>query len=347
MKTATLLRALGLAKPSLAGTDSVLPILSHFCFDDEVLYSYNDIIATVVEEATSLSCALHGDTLIGILEAAGAEDVTVKVDNNGAHLDVGNGWVKVPALPSEDFIFSLPDEEPIVSIPFSDELAKGLERCLISVGADALKPEFAGVTLRANKDGTVLYSSDNVTASRYNVGKFIGRTSVATVLPADACTQFLKLRGTGSKISIGEKAATMEFEGGMVVTKLLQAKAEQFDEVFQSRTNGVSLFITPPELARELAKASVLLSKESVKDCTITIAKGKATISASGVLGSMKTTISVADPKASGTVLLPPASVARILPHTDQMGIQDGRSLVFAGGGLTHIISSGNTKPQD
>lgn len=340
MKTSEMLTALGLAKSSLGPNDSQMQVLAHFCFMDDIIYAYNDITAVVVEAQTGLSCALHGETLMGILAVAGAEEVKIKLEGGGASIDVGNGWVKVPVLSAEDFLFQMPDEEPVVTLPFTDEVVKAFERCLMSVGADSLRPEFTGITVQVNKDGVVFYSSDNVSATRYKPeGKFVSRKTLSAVIPGIACEQMLKLRSDGAKISLGERVGTLEVGTVTLVTKLLPAKAEQFESIFKKHVEPSTFCPLPVELGREIAKAVVLLGREQVKKCVLTFAKGKAAVSASGILGSMNTTV-VMPKDLNGFVSMSPELIARILPHADTIAVNDQASLVFEKGGMTHIIAA-------
>ncbi len=54
----------------------------------------------------------------------------------------------------------------------------------------------------------------------------------------------------------------------------------------------------------------------------------------------MKTMIGTTAPKLEATVYVDPDFVLRILPHVDEMAVNDKRSLVFQGNGITHVISS-------
>jgi hypothetical protein len=134
MNTQELIAALTLAKPCLGSPDSLLPVLTHFCFFDDIVYAYNEVSAIVIALDTKLNCGLHGDTLLGILSAAGAEEVKVKTGKDDvADINVGNGWVKVPAMKPETFVFEMPEEAPQCTVPLSDDFCSGLEACLVSV----------------------------------------------------------------------------------------------------------------------------------------------------------------------------------------------------------------------
>lgn len=349
MKTETILAALNLAKPALGSNDSVLPILSHFCFEDDILYAYNDIVAIIVEEKTGLECALHGDTLVGLLSATGAAEVDVRIDKAGvAQLKSSSGWVKVPSLSIEGTAFTLPDEEPLVTLALTPALLVALERCMISVSDDSLKPEFAGVTIQVQKNRLVLYASDNKTASRYEPeGKFLSRKAACAVLPAQACSRLLKLAAElgeqeeAPSLALGEKAAVASFPGVVLVSKLLPAKPEVFERVFEQHTKVALLSAIPEGVDAEITKAGILLGRDSVKDCHIEFDHAKQTVSiaVAGVLGSMEAKLKA--PKCSGGfACIDPTLVARVLPCVSEWAVNGGQSLVFSNGQFTHIVSA-------
>jgi DNA polymerase III sliding clamp (beta) subunit (PCNA family) len=343
IKTASLLAALNIAKSSLGSSDSVYPVLAHFCFMGDIVYAYNDQTAIIVEEDTGLNCALHGETLLGILAVAGAEEIAVKISDGAAELKLKSGWVKVPALDESQFMFVLPDEEPILTVPFTDEIATAIERCLMSVNTESVRAEFTGVSIRINQSGITFFSSDNATATRYvPEGKFVSRKVLAAVIPQAACEQMLKLRKGDAKLKIGEKFGVFESDGVTLLTKLAPANISIFESVFATHTDKHEFWKLPEEMAREIAKANVLLGRESVKECVITFAPTQAVITAAGILGSMKATVNLVKTVSGpvGVVRIDPTHVLRAIQYADKFTVTDQKSLVLAGGSMSYVVSS-------
>ena len=344
MKAADLLKVLNVAKPALGSADSVLPVLSHFCFDGEAAYAYNDIAAIIVENSTGLRCALHGDTLTALLGAAGDTDVMIKVHGNAAKLDFGKGSdADLPYLPPETFIFKFPDESvqfPI-KLTVTPELLKGLDLCLLSVSNDALSPEFSGVTFHTKKDGMTFYSSDNETASRFTPSaKVIGRTALAVVVPQQTCQHLSKLYTAGAEgqqLSLNADLAIGVFPAAGLVSKLLPAQPDMFERVFSGHCDGAVQVPIPPGFVREITKAQIVTAKDQVKVCQLVFKDGTLTVVAVGMLGNTRGTLPCAG---EGAVAMPPDKLLRALPFVDKFAVNDGKSLVLSGNGFTHIISS-------
>lgn len=347
MKRTTLLSALKVAAPSLGKEDkALLPALTHFCFEDDQFYAYDDQTAVIVGLKTGLTVGLHGETLLGVLEASRTEDVEVKVKGSTATIS-GAGRVELPVLDRGDFVFSLPNEEPILSVPLAQDIKRALEICLISVTEDSLRPEYNGVTLRIGKSGTVLFSTDNLTASRMapQGAKVIARKEAAVVLPKGAAELILKLfpEEGKPKMHLTEHIAIIEFGGApevTLITKLLGQPSEVLDKIFEQHVDGVGGCKLPEGLDAEIRKAQVLTSRDSLKECTIVAERGQLVVSVSAVLGKMRAVLELPDKKLVGSVVVDPNYVARLLPYVSMLHINDGRSLVLRAEGLDHIIST-------
>lgn len=339
-----LLKALLAAKPSLGGSDGVIPILSHFCFMGDVVYAWSDVTATIVPIETGMTCALHGDTLIGVLAAMDKDDVTIGMQDGNATINVGTGTVKVPKLDAKDFLFDPPAEETVFDFIFGDDAIKAMGVCLQSTGSDTMRPEYMGVTVRATKEGVFFYSTNNTTATRYALGLDKVKKPGAVVLPVEACQQMVKLNQGSSEfgtVEVAQKTASITFSDGVtLVCKLIPAKIDMMDKVFRAHVDNARFFALPPQLEAELRRAEVLLSKDGVKEAELAFAKGMLTISVAGTLGTMRTAVSVADKAVDAKVYVNPEVVLRILGHVDQIAVNDNQSLVFHGGGLDHVISS-------
>jgi DNA polymerase III sliding clamp (beta) subunit (PCNA family) len=347
MKASKLLAALSAAKPSLGSSDA-LPILSHFVFDKEIVYAYNDVTAIIIEHESDLSCALHGDTLIGLLDlAAPDEDVQIRTGKAGViEMRTKAGWVKIPALPITDSPFSMPASTVDNQIPINEELVKGLERCLISVSSNSLKPEFSGITFwaAANQD-LCMYSTDNTSASRYSFPLAGKHGTIATVLPEIACRQIIKLFGAfgDGTLGIGPAAAEASFKSATLISKLLESKPMTFIDVFKEHADGAVQSGRPEGFEREIKQAVLLTSREIQKVCLLTVEKSMLTITAEGSLGNMSSVIGC-DQKENIFLHIDPVLILRALPHGVNIAIRK-RCMVLSGGNFTHLISATALSP--
>lgn len=353
MKTASIIAALELAKASLGGTDSVLPILSHYVFMGDVLYAYNDVTAVVVEEATGLECAVHGDTLLAMLKAGPAEEWKVAMEADGIlHIAMARGYAELPTLPLDGAAFTMPEEALTVELPVTLALVTALERVMLSVGQDSLKAEFSGVTfeLKPGAGALMLFTTDNHRASvaEIGIGKVGKKAFVSAVMAPQAVQLLLKLaeaKGAGGTLAFGRTTAVVTFGETVPITtmvaKLLPAAPEHYHNVFEAHAAG-DLYSLPDGLVPEITRASTVLAREPVQECYLTVGGGQLHVAAQGSLGKLSTRVPVPDaPKAAkGAVNVDPAHVAAVLPFCTVVGINDARSLVLAADGFTTVISS-------
>lgn len=344
MKTERLLKALNMCKPSLGSNDSVLPVLTHFCFDDDIVYSYNDVTAIIVPENTGLRCALHGDTLVGLLEACGDEEIQFKSSTDGSmsNLKFGSGGVTIPTLSPDTFLFKYPESEFPFKMKLSPDIASGFGVCMLSVSDDSIKPEYSGVTLKVDPDGIVFFSTDNSTASRYKSGsKLIGRKTISVVFPQQACQHLLKLLSVcgyeDASIEIGEQCAIASFQGAILVTKVFAANPESFEKVFEQHADNSDFVSLPDGIGREMQKAQIILARDNVKECKLEFDGNSVTVSATGIMGSLKSKLKS---KGVGNVIVKPDLLLRVLPYAEAMAVNDDKSLVFKNNCLTYIIST-------
>lgn len=189
-----LLRILGLVRPALASQDYI-PALTHVKFDGEYAIAYNDISAISVACDAPIKRCVPGDLFIRALGSFGGSTVALAYDDakSSLLLSSGRSKLKLPTLDPKDFPFSIPTEvapEIILTAP----IMRGIERCLISVGADPTHPEQMGVTLEEGADGAVLFSTDNFVISRFQTNADIKLPGEAPIiLPTFFCEQLVTL----------------------------------------------------------------------------------------------------------------------------------------------------------
>lgn len=105
METKSLLSALQLCKGAIEAA-AVYPIFGHFCFFDDVVYAYNDIVAVMVPLESGLTTALRADVLLGVLPTLAGE-MTLTQGKDKVILKSGKVKVELAALPSSSFLLTV------------------------------------------------------------------------------------------------------------------------------------------------------------------------------------------------------------------------------------------------
>lgn len=320
METKDLESALKLAQSCLLGVDFI-PILSHFCFDDSLIYAYDGVVATIVSCNTPLRGGVRGDILLGVVALAGP---TMNLVPGKGKITVtsGKSQVELPYLPTSDFMFQFPEQDIKTQFTLTESIVKGISLCASGVGTDPRKPEFTGVTLRLGTDA-VFYSSDNTSVTKYENKEAIGKKSLAVVIPKSACDQMiavgkiLEAKWEEVTVTITEEFVTAQFDHTTpevtVISKLLSVKPAGFEKIISGLTTNKPKFKLPEGFDKAVSKVVLVTGKELQRNCLLTTNKMAFTVHGQGSLGKAETVFD------TDHILLPEASVVCSPEHLTKM----------------------------
>lgn len=238
MKTSILLNALQKAKLSLA-TDSLVPILSHFCFTSTQVYTFNDKTAVITDLQSGLDCGVKGAELLGVLGASAKEEISVSMAGGAEEGEVlvvqsGRMTARLPVLSKEDFVFTLPDITKSTSVDVDDDLLLGLQKCLTFMENDPLEPKTEGVTFKATAEGTFLYCTDNTTLTR--IGVNTSCKPITVILPRSTVENMVVLGKLCSPVKVKAQIAgdvlTVTYQEGQEKTVLFSHIPEEEPHAF-------------------------------------------------------------------------------------------------------------------
>ncbi|KKN90054.1 hypothetical protein LCGC14_0231670 [marine sediment metagenome] len=281
MERKLLLEKLNLAKPALASKGSILPVYTHFCFDGVTITSYNDVMAVLVDHECDMNDAIDGARIIGLLEASSAKEVEFKQKDGEVHMKYGRSNSKLPTLPPEDFIFELPDIKSSLMVNIDNALIKGIELCLSTMGIDSTRPSLLGITLSLGKKDCVLYSSDTVSVSRFELD-IQSKKERAVILPPDFCKTLVRtvksLKKDG-ELFIGEDHVIAIIDSVTLFSKLLEDDSSvNFEEVIDEQWGDVDprdLVPLPTSIGQAIKASQVLTSGVYGWEVRLEIVKNK------------------------------------------------------------------------
>lgn len=284
-----LLAALQLARPALS-TQSFIPAWTHLLLDDGFVTAYND--TTLISVRTPLedvSLCVPGELFIKTLSSFGSESVVLQDINDGNHILVqsGKSKVKVPTLEVSDFRLPKSMGGKPWTVDLSDEILKGIAACRFSAGADQTHPAQMGVTLGEVDGFAVLYSTDNITISRFATGTKIALLADSPViLPSFFCDQVAVLAkafpADDVELDIYAGAVVVRFGGkaknATIMTKtLVDLEPLDFETIIGSYLNVNSVkskggFATiPPAMDAAFGRALLVLSRQDDKSTRVTV----------------------------------------------------------------------------
>lgn len=351
----SLLASLNVAKAALA-TKSYLPALTHFCFTADGPLSFimacNGTMAIEVAGAPSLGAdiCVPGDLLLKAISTFSQPKIKAELDNTVLTLSAGRSRLKMPILPAADFPFSMPPNESGLEVPITEDMIKGILQCLPSAGIDGNHMEMMGVTITIEDGFFVLYSSNNVTLSRYRTSAKATKlpNNEAVFLPSDFCNRLCGLaRGlesrTGKLLFPVPGESVMADLGRVTIYSKLPADLQpvDFHRVIHAHvdlTQKPDVVPIPDAFEQAMSRAALLLNGESVKTCRASISQGVLSLSTKCKAGAMddELPLDADDRKAFG---LDPELVLRSSKHCTHIGFTRRAMVMTNGEQFIHLIT--------
>lgn len=343
-----LLATLNVAKAAI-GKGQFVPVLSHFCFTGESVIACDDVITIGVTMDTPLTCACPADLLLKLLNSLSADDLAFDTSVAGkVALKCGKSNLKVPCLPPKAFVHKLFDAGIAdAAFDIDEMLLLGLAKCLVSVGNDPTQPIQMGITLQGGEK-CFMYSTDNVTMSRYRFDADLPETSV--VLPTPFCMQLIAM----AKAFPEEEISAYLFDRGIHVrfggkaflqSKLIQVETVlDFAAVFESNVSRKVIdFCELPSVwdAAFSRAASVVSPQMPIASMSIDD-EGVCTLTGTSQFGETEDVFDLALDK--GTTCraidfnIDPNHVLRAAKVTTKVAFAKG-SMLLKDGAFTHLIS--------
>jgi len=351
MNRAELVTKLELVGRALAPTNMV-PIFQSFVFDGKTVSAYDDSIGIVAPCVTEDAFAVHGKTLLGLLSASRAEEVTFTVTDGLADVMIkaGKSTFRLPYQTKEEFLFQPPEEAWDVTVDFSAEAIAGLEACLMTVGRDAAtQPALVGVWL---KQAERFYSCNGDALSRFEA--FPARKSKVLVdfmMPNAFCETLVKIVDETAE-EAAEVAASvnrLKFNKGWakasiggwytIYGRLIEnEKPLDHEDLIAKTIKGEVIYAPIPEgLDHALSRARVVADPES-KPTQLTVKDGKLHLLTDTHLGIIRDVLAFQHPDV--VALVSAELLQRAISLTSEIVIMDNCCTFRSEQGLFVLLSN-------
>lgn len=347
LKRADLLAALTLAKPAV-GRALFVPVLSHYCLTGDGLYAYDDSIAITINTPTGVECAVPADLLLRLLSSMVAEDVSLSFEGGagGLRVSCGKTKVKLPALSRDAFIFSPPTGAKAHAwCKVTPDLLRGLSQVLVSVGVDQTHPAQMGVTMQAG----VLYSTDNVTMSRYRLKDPGNMPEEPVILPTAFCNELLALSAKAPEgppdalLSVYDHHVEVVWGSwarlfGKVVTNEVPL---DFEAAFSRMMPGKARRISIPTSWAAMFTRAAAVTDPTAPRTRVDVEDGVLTVETSSKVGEVRDVATLHNAPDWPAFYVDPLHVLRACKSTDTFGCYQD-ALVLESEEFTHLISHCN-----
>jgi DNA polymerase III sliding clamp (beta) subunit (PCNA family) len=344
-----LARACALVRPALHSKDYI-PALTHIQFAGGRATAYNDVAAISVACRSPVEACVPGELLIRALSGFGGAEVSMQIDKAGAAvLKSGRSTIKLPVLAAGDFPYEAPDANAGEVMTLYREIVAGVEKCLMSVGADPSHPAQMGVTLDAEGGLAVLYSTDNYTVSRFQTkAKLKLPGDAPVILPRFFCEQLIGLARAYPQSTLdlvvypgGLLVEANEGEASLFTKTPVDVEPLDFPRMFARHVKGdvkEQLAVIPDQLDGALQRALLVLGGEPIKRTRVQARGGQLSLRTSTGMGDSEDDVAFDNDDASFEI--DPAHVARGAKACALMGFTDKVTLLAdADGAFVHLIA--------
>lgn len=327
----------------------IVPVLSHFCFVDDMVYAYNDVSAIMVPLETGITAALKGDALLGIIPTLSGEvALEPNEENTKVHVKSGKVKLELAALPPTSFVFDIPEEQETMRLELTDEVVLGLQSCLNTVGISALLREYTGICFQYNpKDKTLtVYSTDDTRLSVLKIKEGLKvkvKEKTSWLVPASPLRQVLDIRDQNKMsfhVVFGKSWMWAEIKDIMWFSKLMPETPPNYEEMVKSITPPDAAWFKKPEgLPKSFLRAQVLTYKELRPALQLETSEGevKIIVSKENARGAFEETFKVKSDLPEVSLLLDPDKLAEVAERVDSVAAHDRCLAMKRGNYLCYI----------
>lgn len=328
--------ALKLAQPCVMMAEYT-PILVHYCFNDDHLFTYDCVSSITVGLKTGMRCALRGETLLRLVELAG-EKVDLTPVNDDVKFKSGGATAMLPAMGPKDFLWKGAKAESGISFTFDDDLMRGWRLCSEGVAKDGARhQEWACLVLRTGPKA-LLAACDGAATVRYRLDRALGKKELTVLIPKSVVDQvvwiasLLECEPKQIKATLGE-VLTVTFEGGkwpvQLVGKLLPEEPFDFDAALKHCEPVKQRQTIPDDFEPACSRVAAVRAKEGDKSCSLTSDGSKLRVHGSGALGNAETVFKFNGKAAD--VSCDPDCFTRYLGEVESITLSPAGVAVYAG----------------
>lgn len=316
--------------------NQMIPVMSCFCFDGETVRAYNDTIGVIAPCECPIQFVTHGPTLLGLLKACQADEVTFKLEGQDVVVKAGKSLFTLPWSPVDEFIFE-EQEAWNITLKLNSDLLQGLAACLTTSSKDLAQPAWAGVSLK----GDCAYSFDGDTITKKKLAQAALTENI--MLPNAFCQAVLKIvdesEPGNAGLNLGNYWVMAALTNGYrIYGRLIQNDTPMDYEEFINDTlvTQPDMVPVPAMLHQALVRARVVADPVSAPTQLI-VEGGKLRMRTSTHMGVVNDVMAFGHPDVTANVSA--EKVQQALELCNEMAIMENCS-AFTGEGLLQITGN-------
>lgn len=245
-----------------------VPILSHICFQKNIVFAYNGIEAITVNYETGLNCAVPGDLLCKLVKSIKTEVIDIIQDEANIIVKTGKLTTRLAIL-QQEFIYkpSIPSTTA-EKITIGTDFIQGIKKCLLTVNSDPSKINQHGISVINN----CLYSTDVFRISKYVLEDDL-KLKDKLFLPINFCVLLSSVFDSVCDLYISDNNITCIFNGITIYTeKILGVTFLDFEKMLSiCKVNETEYQDVPVEMSQILDRCQLFVAGQNEKIIGITI----------------------------------------------------------------------------
>lgn len=270
MKRQELVRVLELVAPALSN-QMLVEVFTHFMFTKGHVSAFDDVLAIVAKaDVSDTAFSVSGKTLLDLLKNSSGDEADFTIKDEHVLVKAGRSTFKLPYSSEDDFIFEVPKEKWVVTVPIDEDVLRGLDICIGTTARDETMRALMGVFLNVEK-GAAFYSCNGDTVSKFVLDGKVKGAGKYHMLPnkfVDALLRITKeTETTQGEIRISDRWACAVLNNGFTLYgKQIEADGAGFDpaEQLADTVPGKVAYVDVPKgLPEALARARVVADRET------------------------------------------------------------------------------------
>lgn len=242
VSSSELLKHLQIANGAI-GSNPVLPILEDFLFtiqDNQLTIAATDLETSITTTVDVMSdsngqVAIPARILLDTLKALPQQPITVSVneENFGIEITSAYGKYRLAGENGQDFP-SIPDSDNVDSITMQTQaLGQGVSKTLFATSGDELRPAMTGVYFQVDFNKITFVATDAHKLVKYTFTEVQSEVSTSFIVPKKALNLLKGILPSGGevKLSFNKANAFFEFEGILLVCRLIDARYPDYNAV--------------------------------------------------------------------------------------------------------------------
>lgn len=276
-----------------------IPIFEHFCFNGELAFASNNLFTVAIPFKVEEPFAVNGQTILNLIKASPAEEITWKVEGTDLHVKTGNSSFELPIKTLDEFVWQEPDME---GIELDQEIVSAFKYVLDTCSENQALEAFARIaisTYKINKTPMVaLYSTDGDALTRYVTDVKAPEQPLNVAVTRKAAQAMLDICPDGMLVISKEWVIAINEKWTVYGQNLGESTLNYEEEINKLLSSDKGMVELPKGFSNALDRA-IVVAKHETSPTSISVGKGVLNLVTETPFGNIYDKLSTVHPDVS------------------------------------------------